>query len=93
MEVLIRTPIHLTFQLFGYKIDDRSANLLLNAIDESVKLLQPTGPLVLMDIAPWTRHFMRKTYGQLVDVARYTRLWIDKETEKRKVIYILQSIL
>ena len=63
---------------------------LLKAIDESGEFLQPTGPRVLLDIAPWMRHFLRKMYRQLVDVGRYTRLWIDEEIEKRKVTFILK---
>ena len=36
--------MYLTFQLFGYKADDRSVKLVLKVMDEAGELVQHIGP-------------------------------------------------
>ena len=78
--------IHL-FQLFGKKLDEKSAKGILDMNIRSGEYLSPAGWGVILDVMPWVRHLpiACKLNNEILELAKATKDIIDQQIEETKV--------
>ena len=74
--------------MYGEKVNDETVSFLLKAVDRSVALLQPSGPNVILDMLPWTRHFSSKQYDAILEAANDFKSVINAKIAERRVIMV-----
>lgn len=72
--------------MYGVKLEGTELEQLLDIEDKMIRLVDPIGNGLELDVMPWIRHIYSTNYDKLVTPRKMTMTWFDEMIQSREVL-------